>query len=52
MYEETFKEPIEQVVILIVTEDGGVQTFTKNKNDYLSLLGPAIKEFNETFKAD
>ena len=49
MYEERFNEPIEQVVILIVTEDGAVQTFTKNKNDYLPLLGPAIKEFNETF---
>ena len=47
MYEETFKEPIEQVVILIVTEDGGVQTFTKSKDDYLPLLKTAIKEFNE-----
>ena len=50
MYEETFKEPIEQVVILIVTEDGAVQSFVKNKKDYLPLLGPAIKEFNEIFK--
>ena len=49
MYEETFKEPIEQVVILIVTEDGAVQSFVKNKKDYLPLLGPAIKEFNESF---
>ena len=49
MYEETFKEPIEQVVILIVTEDGAIQSFVKNKKDYLPLLGPAIKEFNESF---
>ena len=52
MYEETFKEPIDQVVILIVTEDGAVQTFVKDKKDYLPLLGPAIKEFNEIFKID
>ena len=49
MYEETFIEPIEQVVILIVTEDGAIQSFVKNKKDYLPLLGPAIKEFNESF---
>ena len=48
-YVETFKEPIEQVVILIVTEDGAIQSFVKNKKDYLPLLGPAIKEFNESF---
>ena len=47
MYEERFLQPIEQVVILIVTEDGAVQTFIKNKRDYLPLLKTAIKEFNE-----
>ena len=51
MYEERYSQPIEQVVILIVTEDGAVQTFTKEKKDYLPLLKTAIKEFykeNET----
>ena len=47
MYEERFLQPIEQVVILIVTEDGAVQTFIKDKKDYLPLLETAIKEFNE-----
>ena len=47
MYEERFLQPIEQVVILIVTEDGAVQTFIKYKKDYLPLLKTAIKEFNE-----
>ena len=47
MYEERFDQPIDRVVILIVTEDGGIQTFTKSKDDYLPLLKTAIKEFNE-----
>ena len=47
MYVERFLHPIEQVVILIVTEDGAVQTFIKDKRDYLPLLKTAIKEFNE-----
>ena len=47
MYEERFLQPIEQVVFLIVTEDGAVQTFIKDKRDYLPLLKTAIKEFNE-----
>ncbi len=51
MYEERFNQPINRVVILIVTEDGAVQTFIKEKKDYLPLLKSAIKEFykeNET----
>ena len=47
MYEERFDQPIDRVVILIVTEDGGIQTFTKRKDDYLPLLKTAIKEFKE-----
>ena len=47
MYEERYSQPIDQVVILIVTEDGAVQTFTKEKKDYLPLLKTAIKEFNK-----
>jgi|TARA_Y100000816_G_scaffold236830_1_gene182747 hypothetical protein len=49
MYEERFDQPIDKVVILIVTEDGAVQTFSKDKNDYLPLLKSAIKDFNETY---
>ena len=47
MYEERFDQPIDRVVILIVTEDGAIQTFSKSKDDYLPLLKTAIKEFNE-----
>ena len=47
MYEERFNIPIDRVVILVVTEDGGIQTFTKSKDDYLPLLKTAIKEFKE-----
>ena len=47
MYEERYNQPIEQVVILVVTEDGAVQTFKKSKQDYLPLLESAIKDFNE-----
>ena len=47
MYEERFDQPIDRVVILVVTEDGGIQTFTKSKDDYLPLLKTAIKEFKE-----
>ena len=52
MYEERFKGKIDQVVILIVTEDGATQSFIKDKKDYLPLLEPAIKEFNEIFKTE
>jgi hypothetical protein len=45
MYEERFGNPIEQVVILMVTEDGAVQTFVKDKKDYLPLLKDAIADF-------
>ena len=48
MYEERLSQAIDQVVILIVTEDGAVQTFVKDKRDYLPLLEMAIKDFNET----
>ena len=34
MYEETFGTPIEQIVILIASEDGTTQAFIKNKADY------------------
>jgi genome maintenance exonuclease 1 len=47
MYEERFNQEINQVVILIVTECGAVQSFIKDKKDYLPLLKPAIEEFNK-----
>ena len=45
MYEERTGTPIENIVILVVTEDGSTQVFKKNKKDYLPLLKEAIEEF-------
>ena len=45
MYEETFGTPIEQIVILIASEDGTTQAFIKNKADYEKELGKAIQGF-------
>ena len=48
-YAEMFGErtgiEISQVVILVVTEDGTVQEFVKEKYDYLPLLTEAIAEW-------
>ena len=49
MYEEWSGTPINQIVILIVTEDGAVQIFKKDKSNYLPLLQPAIDEFYQVF---
>ena len=49
MYEEWSGTPISQIVILIVTEDGAVQIFKKDKSNYLPLLQPAIDEFYQVF---
>ena len=43
-------QPIDQIVILIVTEENATQTFIKNKKDYLPLLKPAIESFIESLK--
>ena len=41
-----FDTDINQIVILVVTEDGVVQEFIKEKHDYLPMLGEVIGEFN------
>ena len=46
MYGEMTDTPIDQIVIMVVTEDGVVQEFVKSKQDYLPLLEDAINEFN------
>ena len=50
MFEETFGKPIEQVVILLASEDGSVQTFVKNKADYEKELGKAIEDFYKYYE--
>ena len=46
MFEERTGKPIEQIVILVVTEDGVVQEFIKKKHDYIPMLEEVIQEFN------
>ena len=46
MHEEQTGTPIDQVVILVVTEDGEVQEFVKQKQTYLPKLEEAIVAFN------
>ena len=50
MYEETFGTPIEQIVILIASEDGTTQAFIKNKADYEKELGKAIQGFYKYYE--
>ena len=45
MYKEHFGEEVTQVVILITTEEGTTQVFTKNKVDYLPKLKEAVEDF-------
>ena len=46
MYEERTGVPTDQIIILVVTEDGQVQEFIKSKQEYLPLLEESINEFN------
>ena len=46
MYEERTGKSIDQIVILVVTEDGVVQEFVKTKHDYIPMLNEVIGEFN------
>ena len=47
MFEERTGIAINQVAILVVTEDGVVQEFVKNKTEYLPMLTDTIKEWEE-----
>ena len=49
MYEERTGTPINQIVILVVTEDGTVQEFVREKSEeYLDMLQQSLQEFNKT----
>ena len=45
MFEERTGHAINQIVILVVTEDGVVQEFIKDKTEYLPMLVDCIKEW-------
>ena len=47
MFEERTGIEINQICILVVTEDGVVQEFVKDKTEYLPLLSDTIKEWEE-----
>ena len=51
MFEERTGTQISQIVILVVTEDGTVQEFIKEKYDYLDALVEPIAEWNNQRKA-
>ena len=47
MFEERNGQQAEQCVILVVTEDGTVQEFIKQRDDYIPLLNDAIEQWNK-----
>ena len=50
MYEETFGKNIDQIVILLASEDGSVQNFIKEKKDYMTPLMKSIDEFYKYYQ--
>ena len=50
MYEEIFKKPIKQIVVLIDAEDGTVACFKKEKKDFIEPLGKAIEDFYKYYE--
>ena len=47
MFEELTGIKTSQVVILVVTEDGTVQEFIKDKTDYLDMLSETVNIWSE-----
>ena len=52
MFEERTGHAINQIVILVVTEDGVVQEFVKDKNDYLGMLVESIDDFTQAWEKE
>ena len=48
MFEELTGKPINQIVILVVTENGTVQEFIKDKQEYIPLLEETLEEWYKT----
>ena len=49
MYEELYGKSIDQIVVLIASEDGAMQAFIKEKKDYVDTLKENIKDFYKYF---
>ena len=52
MFEERTGTPIQQIVILVVTEDGVVQEFIKEKTEYLPMLINAVDDFTTDWEKE
>ena len=52
MFEERTSIAIPQIVILVVTEDGVVQEFIKDKGDYIPKLIEAIDDFTTDWEKE
>jgi len=50
MYEEIFKKPINQIVVLIAAEDGTVACFKKDKKEFIEPLAKAIEDFYKYYE--
>ena len=50
MYEELFGKPIEQIVVLIASEDGTSQAFVKEKKDFVADLKETIQGFYKYYE--
>ena len=50
MYEELYGTPIDQIVVLIASEDGTTQAFVKDKKDYIEPLKEEIAYFYKYFE--
>jgi genome maintenance exonuclease 1 len=50
MFEEIFKKPIKQIVVLIAAEDGTVACFKKEKKDFIEPLAKAIEDFYKYYE--
>ena len=48
MFEEMTGTPINQIVILVVTENGTVQEFIKDKQEYIPLLEETLEEWYQS----
>ena len=47
LFEERTRQKAEQCVILVVTQDGTVQEFIKQRDDYIPLLNDTIEQWNK-----
>jgi len=50
MYEENFGTPIDQLVVLVASEDGMVASWVKEKKDYVPKLQTAIDNFYKYYE--